>query len=113
MWFKVLVGVSPIWKGVSRTSPVCRPCWHTVVSVEWLLFLLQLHIFGPDFQALILVFPDDGGVEVEEFDGEGAGAGEELLGLLGGIFVGAVVIARALALAIIPMGHGVDGAVFG
>ena len=30
----------------------------------------QRHILPPDFQAFILIFPDDGGIKFEEFRGE-------------------------------------------
>ena len=70
---------------------------------------LKPHILRADFQTFVLIFPDDGGIMIEQAGREFlASASQQLLGLLRGIFVGAVVIARAFALAIIPMGDGVN-----
>lgn len=56
-----------------------------------------------------MILPDYGGMEVEQLAGElPAGAGQKSLRFERGVLEGAVVIARALPLAIIPMGHGVD-----
>ena len=73
----------------------------------------QFDVFGADFEAFVLVFPDDGGVVIEE-EGEdfGAGVGEKFLGFFGGVLEGFVVIAGFLSLRVIPMRNGVDGTVF-
>lgn len=68
------------------------------------------HVFGPNFQAFILVLPNHGGVGVQKLRREFAtGEGQQLFRLLGGVFIGVIVIARAFALAIIPMRDGVNG----
>jgi hypothetical protein len=73
---------------------------------------LHHYIFGEDFKAFVLVFPDDGGIELEQAGGElAAGAGEERFGFFGGLLVGAIVIAGAFALAIVPVRDGVYGRV--
>ena len=73
----------------------------------------QRHVFWSDSKALVLVFPDDGGVNVEQPGSElAAGLRKQSLGFLGGVVVGAIVIAGALALAVVPMRDGVDGGVF-
>ena len=68
------------------------------------------HIFGPHFQAFILVLPNDGGVKFHEAGRKvAAELLEENFRLLGGMLEGIIVIAGAPPLAIVPMRHGVDG----
>ena len=71
-------------------------------------------VLRADFEALVLIFPHSCGVVFEQTWGElGADAGEQCFGFLGRIFVSAVIISGALALAIIPMRDGVNGSVLG
>ena len=73
----------------------------------------QRHVLGPNIETLILVFPDGGGVEIEQPRGKlAARLCEQALRFLGGIVVGTIVIAGALALAIVPMRDGVDRSIF-
>ena len=70
----------------------------------------KLNVFWPDFQAFILVFPDGGGVGIQQLRREfAAGAREQLFRLLRRVFVGRVVVARAAALMVVPVRDGVDG----
>ncbi len=70
---------------------------------------LDWNVFRSHFQTFILIFPDRGGVGIQKFRREfAARAREQLFGLFRRVFVGGVVIARALALAVVPMRDGVD-----
>jgi hypothetical protein len=68
-------------------------------------------VFGADFEALVLVFPDDCGVILQEAGGQMSGLGEQLFRFFGRFFKGRIIVSRTPALAIVPMGHGVDGSV--
>src|SRR5262245_2095237 len=71
-------------------------------------------IFRPNFEAFVLIFPNHRGIEAEQLRCELlAGAGEEVLGFFGGVFIGAVVVAGAFALPVVPVGNGMDRLVFG
>ena len=75
--------------------------------------VLQLHILRPDFEAFVLVFPDHSRIRVEQPGGElAAGMCQQPLGFLRRAFERVVVVANGLALAIVPMGDGMDGRVF-
>jgi hypothetical protein len=68
------------------------------------------HILRPDFQTLVLIFPNRGGEGIQKFRREiAAYAREQLFRLLRRVFVGRVVIASALSLTVVPMRDSVDG----
>lgn len=71
------------------------------------------NILGADVEAFVLIFPDEGGVMVEEF-GEVMTdhAGDEFFSACGGVVIGAFIIPALFALAIVPVGHLVDLVVF-
>jgi hypothetical protein len=70
---------------------------------------LYRHIFGPDFQAFVLIFPDDGGVNLQQLWREfAARAGKQRLRLFRRVLERRVVISRATPLAVVPMRDGVD-----
>ena len=72
-----------------------------------------LHALGPDFQALVLVFPDHGGIELEQLGRKLAtGARQQPLGFFRSAVERVVVVAGGLALAVVPVGDGMDGRVF-
>ena len=72
----------------------------------------EQHVFRPHFQTFILIFPDDGGIKFQQLGRElAADAGKQCLGFLGGLFVGVIIVAGCLALAVVPVGNGVDGRV--
>src|SRR5580693_8725668 len=74
--------------------------------------LLKFNILRLDGEAFVLIFPDGGGIELEKLRHDVAtGEAEETLRFIGGIVVGLIVIARAAALAVVPMRDGMDGAV--
>ena len=71
--------------------------------------MLKLHIFRAHFEALVLVFPDHRGIELEQPGRKlVAGLGEQPFGFLRGVLVRVVVVAGRFALAVVPMGDGVD-----
>ena len=68
------------------------------------------HILRPDFQTFVLIFPNDGRINLQQLGREfAARAREQTLGILGGVFKSRVVISRAAPLAVVPMRDGVDG----
>ena len=68
------------------------------------------HVFRPYFEAFVLIFPNHGGIGIQKFRREfTARAREQLFRLLRRVFVSCVVISRATALTVVPMGDGVDG----
>jgi hypothetical protein len=73
---------------------------------------LEFDVLGADFEALVLVFPNNRGVMIEKGGQElAAGIAEKLFGLFGGVFESFVVIARLFTLRVVPMGDGVDGTI--
>ena len=70
----------------------------------------HLNVLRPDFETFVVVLPDDGRIQVKKLLRElSTGAGEQAFGFDRGILVRAIIIARAFALAIIPMRDGVNG----
>ena len=73
----------------------------------------QFDVFGSDFEAFVLIFPNDRRVVFEEeWKDFRADISEKFLGLFGGVLEGFVVVPGFFSLGVIPMGHGMDGAIF-
>src|ERR1700722_14202645 len=70
------------------------------------------NVFRQDFQALVLIFPQDGRIMFQETRQQlGGGKGQECFSLAGGVVASVVVVGHALALMIVPMRHRVDDGV--
>src|SRR5690348_3270175 len=90
----------------ARIPQYLRPSVFICGYLRHELTLHQLHIFWPDFEAFVLIFPDQGGIEFQKLWRQlASGFGEKHLRLLGRLFKRPVIIARAFALAVIPMCH--------
>ena len=71
-----------------------------------------MDVLGTDFEALVLIFPDNRGIKFEQLWGElTASMSEEPFRLLGRLFERALIVA-AFALPIVPMRHCVGAAIF-
>src|SRR5580658_462192 len=71
------------------------------------------NIFRPDFQAFVLILPDNRGIMFQKLGQQlAAGEAQQLLRLLRRVVVSLVVIGHALALPILPMRHRVNRRVF-
>ena len=74
---------------------------------------LRHHILRPHLEALILIFPNQGWVKLQQLGRKvPASLRQQAFGLFGGVFEGVVVIPGLLALVVVPMGNGMDRAVF-
>src|SRR4051794_3207959 len=86
---------------------------HELTTDSLITFSSHWNILRTHFQALILIFPNHGGVVFQQLHREcSPGDGEQVFGVFGSVFELVLIILCTLLFRLFPVGHGVNRRVF-